>query len=108
MRNQSVKWYTRYSDSELNWESIYSIPFQITRDTYTQWFQARIIHRILGTNSLLFKMNITNTKMCTFCGSVEETLIHIFLELSKSKNPINIHQCNLMRIQIISKVHVLY
>ena len=59
-----MKWNTCYSDSDLNWESIYSIIFQITRDTYTQWFQARIIHRILGTNTLIFKMNITNTKMC--------------------------------------------
>jgi len=37
-----MKLNTCYSDSDLNWENIYSIPFLISRDTYTQWIQARI------------------------------------------------------------------
>mgnify|MGYP000273002216 CR=1 FL=1 len=36
-----MKLNTCYSDSDLNWENIYSIPFLISRDTYTQWIQAR-------------------------------------------------------------------
>jgi hypothetical protein len=35
----------------------YSLPFITTKSSKLQWFQYRIIHRILGTNSLLYKIN---------------------------------------------------
>ena len=40
--------------------------FECTEDTYTQWFQTRLIHRILFANSFLFKMNISVSKLYTF------------------------------------------
>jgi len=43
-----------------------------------QWFQYRILHRILGTNSLLFKMNIIGSNLCTFCKMSSETIEHLF------------------------------
>jgi hypothetical protein len=35
----------------LNWKEIYRLPFITTKGSKLQWFQYRIIHRILGTNS---------------------------------------------------------
>lgn len=60
------KWNQLYNDVSLQWKSIYKTTFSLTRATYIQWFQTRILHQILGTNTLLFKMNIVNNKMCTF------------------------------------------
>lgn len=60
------------------WNKIYKMPFLCSKDTNLQWFQYRINHRILATNSLLFKMNIKNTDVCSFCSEESETLIHLF------------------------------
>ena len=71
-----AKWNNLFQN--VDWKKIYGLVFRITRDTYIQWFQTRIIHRILATNSLLFKMKIVNDILCTFCLSEEETLVHLF------------------------------
>jgi hypothetical protein len=64
--------------SSLDWKNIFSIPFSITKDASIQWFQIRIIHRILGTNSLLYKINYKDAPTCNFCNSEEETIEHLF------------------------------
>ena len=60
------------------WSLIFNIPFNCTIDTRLRWFQYRLIHRILGTNSFLFKIKKLDSNLCTFCNSQEETLIHLF------------------------------
>ena len=54
--------------------------FKTTKDVTLRWFQYRIVHRILATNSFLTKIKILNNPLCTFCKQVEETLPHIFCE----------------------------
>ena len=78
-----TKWNSYFLNSKINWHLINSYIFNCTKDSYIQWFQIRIIHRILATNSLLFKMKITDDKMCTFCKCHEETLVHLFWECEK-------------------------
>ena len=78
-----AKWNLYFENFDINWHYIYSYVFHCTKDSYIQWFQTRIIHRILATNSLLFKMKIVDDKMCTFCKCQEETLTHLFWECSK-------------------------
>lgn len=39
----------------------------VTRDSKIQWFQARIIHKILAANSFLHKIKMINSPLCTFC-----------------------------------------
>lgn len=58
------------------WKHIYCLPFQVTKNTKLQWLHIRIIHRILTTNSFLFKVNLVSSPLCTFCNSERETLIH--------------------------------
>jgi len=64
--------------SNINWKYVHSFVFKISRDTYIQWLHTRIIHRILGTKSLLYKMKIVDDNICTFCNNHEETLTHLF------------------------------
>lgn len=44
------------------------------------------MHRILGTNDMLYKMNITTSERCTLCKIEKETLIHLFWECTYSKS----------------------
>ena len=62
------------------WEKIYKSCFFSVTDNHLKWLQFKIINRILGTRSLLFKMKITNDPLCAFCKESEETIIHLFSE----------------------------
>jgi hypothetical protein len=75
--------------SQKEWNCIYATPFEITSDSKIQWFQYRIVHKIIGTNSLLHKMKITNDPLCTFCKQYDETIEHLFWECHFSKIIIN-------------------
>lgn len=66
--------------NNLDWANIYKIPFNSTLDTRTRAFQLKILHRILFTNSALFKMKISATPLCTFCRLESETLEHLFVD----------------------------
>ena len=72
----NVKLNTNLDSSK--WSLIFNIPYSCTVDTKLRWFQFRLIHRILGTNSFLFKINKTDTNLCTFCKKEEETIFHLF------------------------------
>lgn len=74
------RWLSLYPNLDKDWKKIYSDVFVFTRDTYLQWLQVRIVHRILPTNILLQKMKIKNDKTCTFCKTNDETLLHLFYE----------------------------
>ena len=44
----------------IDWKNIYLLPGRVTLDTRTRAFQYKILNRILYTNKILYKMNITN------------------------------------------------
>ena len=48
-----------------------------TRNTYLQTFHYRIFARIISTNTFLFRIGRSDTSLCTFCKSSNETLKHI-------------------------------
>jgi len=66
--------------------NIYKIPFNSILDTRTRAFQLKILHRILFTNSALFKMKISATPLCTFGALESETLEHLFLDCEYVKS----------------------
>jgi hypothetical protein len=39
-------------NNDFNWNGIYRLPFNITKDSNLQWFQYKVNHRILATNYL--------------------------------------------------------
>ena len=65
-------------NKEYDWKSINSSIFSTTKNTKLQWFQYRIVHRILGTNELLLKMNLRQNSNCSFCDEEPETTEHLF------------------------------
>ena len=74
------KWNLHCDFSESQWRLVFQIPFHSLRDCKTRYFQYRFIHRILGTNYLLLKMQLKENNLCTFCKDSEETLEHLFWE----------------------------
>ena len=83
--NLNKKWKNELSLdlSEEVWSKIFRISFKVSSDFDIAWFQYRIIHKILGTQYLLFKMSIKDSSKCLLCNDSPETLIHIFCECPK-------------------------
>ena len=55
---------------------IHSPSFRMTKETKLSIFQFKIIHNILPHRVLLYKMKITDSDLCLYCGS-QETLQHL-------------------------------
>ena len=43
-------------------------------------FHYKCCHNILFLNKVLFKMKIKNTSLCSYCHTVDETIVHLFCE----------------------------
>ena len=74
-----IKWQNELTiQNQPPWDKIYSLPYNVTKDTNCRWFQYRLNHRILSTNMFLTKIGIKQDSLCTFCKSHNETLLHLF------------------------------
>lgn len=62
----------------VNWNRVFLLPFQAVRDTKIQYFQFRYIHRLVATNSFLYKIKQRESPLCTFCNTANESLAHLF------------------------------
>ena len=80
-----IKWNKIYEISDQSWGYIYKSPYQLTKCTKLRWFQTSINNRILPTNHLLNKMNISDDPKCTFCGEENETYSHQLWNCSHTK-----------------------
>ena len=49
-------------------------------DNQIIWLQYMILHNILGTKALLFKMKKAENNLCCFCNNMPETITHVFLD----------------------------
>jgi hypothetical protein len=97
-----IKWESVIGEkNESWWSSIFLLPIKTTADTKLRWFQYRLLHRILATNSFLFKIKRADSALCTFCSLQDETLIHIFCECIETKR--FWHQLNL---RIINETNI--
>ena len=59
------------------------------RSTYSNKlrdFQYRLLHNALVTNTQLHKWGMLGNNLCTFCGSCQESCIHLLLTCSHSKD----------------------
>ena len=72
------KWNDVFQFSESQWQTICKIPFASCKESKIRYFQYRFIHRILGTNSRLYRMNIVDSPLCTFCNEQNESIEHLF------------------------------
>ena len=69
----------------IDWQNIYQLPGRVTLDTRTRAFQYKILNCILYTNSILYKMKLIPSPLCTFCGDHEETLEHLLVKCVYAK-----------------------
>ena len=74
-----------YPELELEWNKIYSLPFQVAIDTRTGEFQYKLLNRIVFTNTKLSKFGKVESPSCTFCGIEDETPEHLFVSCHLSK-----------------------
>lgn len=76
------KWAFEISDKQ--WIYIYFRPFLVLQDSKLRWFQFRINNHILTTVtiSLMYKIVIIETNICTFCKEEEETIYYLIWECS--------------------------
>ena len=78
------KW-LEITNENLDWSTIYIIPFKVTLNQRLQYFQFRILHRIIGVNKLLFVMGIATNNRCSLCSDSIETISHLFWECNITK-----------------------
>ena len=82
-----LKWINNNIFTEqTDWNRIYSLTYNTTKDTKLRWFQFRLIHRILSTNMYLHKIGLAQDNTCTFCRNNPESLIHLFGDCPISRN----------------------
>ena len=62
-------------------DTIYIIPFKVTKDIRFSIFQFKIIHHILPTNATLFRDKIIEHDKCHLCDQ-KQTLQHLFVSCS--------------------------
>lgn len=48
------------------------------RKPKVQYLQFRLLHRIIGVNSYLFRLKVKDSPLCSFCNEEEETIEHLF------------------------------
>ena len=69
---------TLIENNDINWEKSYSLGSEITVDTFGRSFCFKLTHNILYLNKILAQMGKHDTPLCSFCGGVDETIIHLF------------------------------
>ena len=73
------------TQENIDWDTVYRSPLiSVHKDLKTNFFQFKLLHRRLATNSFLTKINLKDNEQCTFCQKDTETLIHLFWTCSVS------------------------
>lgn len=62
----------------MDWNSIFLVPFKTTRETKLQSFAYRLTYRLSPCNSYLAKIAIKETDTCAFCDGTD-SISHFFL-----------------------------
>ena len=81
-----VTYMTNHKLETNDMEKYYLLPRKVTNNNKLREFQFKILHRYLATNSVLYKMKLTNTNTCTFCNIEIESIEHLFWECINVRN----------------------
>ena len=68
-----------YGITKENLNKISLLPFKATKEVKLAIFQHKIIHNILATNSILYKMKKVASPSCPFCPSDSQNIHHLFI-----------------------------
>ena len=75
---QFLKWEEILGIDIADWSIYFRILKKCCRNTYLINFQYKFLHRVIPTNTFLFKIHIKDTKLCSFCNVEDETVEHLF------------------------------
>ena len=64
----------------------YLLPFTATKEVKLAMFQYKIIHNILATNSILYKMKKVAFPACPFCPSDCQNMHHLFISCPQASS----------------------
>ena len=79
------KWNLLFDDDPLEWNSAFAACFKTTKDTTLQWFQYRLLHRILPVGYYLKMIKVKTTDLCSLCKQGVESIVHICFECVKAQ-----------------------
>ena len=63
-----------------DWNQIYILPRLVTLDSYSHFFQHKILNNILYLHKKLFTFRKSTSSRCPFCKLSDETVLHLFYE----------------------------
>ena len=69
-----------FENATLDLNKIYLSPRLATNDTTLRSFQYEILNNVLFLDKKLYTFGITNTALCSFCNTLEETPMDIFFD----------------------------
>ena len=67
-------------------QKIYILPFSVTNEVKLSMFQYKIVHNILYTNKILYKMRKKQRPDCPYCHDIDQTPLHLFVECPFAKS----------------------
>ena len=76
----------RIDNFTINWEEVYTRIYTTTIDSYTRYFQYKILNNILYLNRDLHRFKLIESPQCSYCHTSAETIDHLFVECICSKN----------------------
>jgi exonuclease III len=79
------KWLDDFEIDDSFCHDIFRTIYTCTVDTKLQNFQYKLLHRILPTKSLLFKMKVKDNELCNFCLQCKDSLAHVYYECEVSQ-----------------------
>ena len=80
------KFHSLFKVNTLPWKKNYILPKMISIDSYSRIFQYKCLNNILYLNNALHRMGFSDTPLCSYCGQVNETMQHLFLDCSIAKS----------------------
>ena len=70
-------------ETDIYFENIFGNISKITYDHKLQNFQHKLLHRILPTNTLLVKIGIKDSDLCSFCKIARDYIMHYIWQCPK-------------------------
>ena len=67
----------KYSNTIIEWEKVYSLPFCTTLESKIREFQYKILNCIVFTNVKLYRFGLADSPSCTFCQEEAESIEHL-------------------------------
>jgi hypothetical protein len=82
--NAHKYWTDKYDLSDEMLKTTYTLPYKVTKTTYIQSIQFKILYKIINCNHWLHKIKIRDSPICSFCDEID-TIVHYFFACKETK-----------------------